>query len=142
MDDLKRKQIVSLIRNHGYVENQNPTVLVTRNQFFDGNDDPGSIGCNLYPEHPGIDTFNSVFQAIEVLPGVAGVYLPIRELLDEEGMWPYTDTALIVTTLPPDAFKTLLAPLQPDEVEVARPETFLNPVELPSGHKFVSVWWD
>jgi hypothetical protein len=31
--------------------------------FFDGNDDPGSIGCNL-SDHPGIQTFRYVLETV------------------------------------------------------------------------------
>ncbi len=55
MDEGKRKSLVSTIRERGYSE-AGPRVLVTRLEFFEGNDDAGSIGCNLLP-HPGVDTF-------------------------------------------------------------------------------------
>jgi hypothetical protein len=34
--------------------------LVSIDRFFDGNDDEGSIGCNLM-KHPGVDTFRRTF---------------------------------------------------------------------------------
>jgi hypothetical protein len=115
-------------------------VLVSRQEFFDGNDDPASIGCNLM-EHPGMEAFDAAFRAIEALPGVSGVYLAITELIDEEGMWPFTDTAFIVTSLSPDAFEQILAPLQPDEVERFS-ETFANSPKIPAKHRLIHVWWD
>ena len=35
---------------------QSEPQIVSIERFFDGNDDLGSIGCNLM-EHPGVDTF-------------------------------------------------------------------------------------
>ena len=139
MDETKRSQIVSTIRSCGYTETS-PRVLVTRHQFFDGNDDLGSLGCNL-SEHPGLETFDSVFRSIEALPEVSGVFFPISELLDEEGMFPYTDTAIIVTSLSPRAFEQLLAPLQPDEIH-SHSEKFANPPIIPPKHHLICAWWD
>lgn len=35
--------------------------------FFDGNDDPASIGCNL-SDHPGIQTFRYVLETVGSRP--------------------------------------------------------------------------
>jgi hypothetical protein len=115
-------------------------VLVSRSEFFDGNDDLGSIGCNL-GNHPGTEAFDAAFRAIEALPGVSGVYFGINELLDEDGSWPFSDTAYIVTSQPPATFRQILAPLQPDSIEV-QTEQFANPPAVPAGHSLVLVWWD
>jgi len=139
MDEEKRARIVNTIRNRGHT-GDGPRVLVSRQEFFDGNDDSGSIGCNL-AEHPGMEAFDAAFRAIEALPGVSGVYLAIAELMDEEGVWPFTDTAFITTSLSPGAFQQILAPLQPDEVERFS-ETFANPPKIPAKHRLIHVWWD
>ncbi len=139
MDEVKRKSLVSTISGRGYSE-AGPRVLVTRQEFFEGNDDVGSIGCNLLP-HPGVDTFGNVFSQIESLPGVDAVYFAITELIDEEGMWPFTDTACIVTDLPSSAFSSLLEPLMPSEIEASK-ERFVNPPQLPARYRLVQAWWD
>ena len=139
MIETKRRHIVSAIRARGYTE-IGCRVLLTRQEFFDGNDDCASIGCNLM-EHPGIESFDSAFCAIETLPEVSSVFFAVAELIDEEGMWPFSDTAYIVTTLRADAFQQILAPLQPDEMGSCA-EKFANPPEIPPNHRLVRVWWD
>jgi hypothetical protein len=43
--------------------------LVPIEEFFDGNDDLGSIGCNL-PEHPGIAVFRDILVGLTLRPDV------------------------------------------------------------------------
>ena len=53
--------------------------VVPIDRFFAGNDDLGSIGCNLDP-HPGIDRFRQVLTGLLARPaaGAAGRGLPGR----------------------------------------------------------------
>jgi hypothetical protein len=140
MDKIKRAQLISLVKGRGYSVG-GVRVLVSRNQFFDGNDDLGSIGCNLF-DHPGIAAFDDAFRLIEGMDGVASIYLAITEI-DEtnDTIWPFTDTAYIVTRLKPSTFADILQPLEPDEIGYAE-ETFANPPTVPTGYRFVQVWWD
>jgi hypothetical protein len=58
--------------------------------FFDGNDDYGSIGCNL-ADHPGIDVFREVLLGILDRADVAAVYAQISEIDPGEEYWPFAD---------------------------------------------------
>jgi hypothetical protein len=51
VDLQKRRRLLETIASQPPDE-----ALVTIDQFFDGNDDLGSIGCNLAP-HPGLHVF-------------------------------------------------------------------------------------
>ncbi len=82
-----------------------------------------------------------MFSQIESLTGVHAVYFAITELIDEEGMWPFTDTACIVTDLPSSAFGSLMGSLMASEIE-ARQERFVNMPKLPARHHMVQAWWD
>ena len=140
MDKVKRAQLIAAIRA---VESpsRSQRVLVSRSQFFDGNDDPGSIGCNL-TKHPGVGAFDKVFDQIEHTEGVSGVYLAISEV-DEtyDDIWPFTDTALIATCLAPSTFEAVLRRLSPDSIAPSQ-ESFSNPPVISEGYQLVSVWWD
>ena len=140
MDKTKCAKLIAAVKERGYSAGGD-RVLVNRSEFFNGNDDPGSIGCNLL-KHPGVDAFDAVFRKIEAMDGVAGVYLAITEI-DEtsDNIWPFSDTALIVTRLSPTAFESVLRPLEPDEAAISH-EAFANPPAIPQGHQFVYVWWD
>src|SRR3954452_23976533 len=89
--------------------------VVSITRFFDGNDDLGSIGCNLDP-HPGIDRFREVLTGLLDRPDVRGVYARISELDPGEGCWPYTDIVLVAGTIPEDALRQAVSVLRPDEI--------------------------
>lgn len=139
-DRKKRRKLIATAKALSYSDDGN-RVLVTRRQFFDGDYDPASIGCNLL-KHPGIAAFNGAFRKIEKMDGVAGVYFAVTEI-DEtyDSIWPFTDTALIVTRLTPAAFQPLLRKLEPDEIGLSE-EVFVNPPVIPEGYQPVYVWWD
>jgi hypothetical protein len=117
--------------------------LVPIQEFFDGNDDTASIGCNLL-EHPGIEAFRITFEKLAQRNDVEAIYAQINELVPDEDSWPFCDTVLVIGTLPLNALRAALAGLQPDEVgtseELIVPETLVakNPKNLP----VLVVWWD
>lgn len=115
--------------------------LVPIAEFFDGNDDLGSIGCNLI-EHPGIDVFRTVFAQVALRPDVTAIYAQIAELDPGEGSWPFSDTVLVVGSIAEDELKALLAPLEPDEIGQA--EDFgISDMHLENRNDRILVaWWD
>jgi hypothetical protein len=139
-DRKKRRQLMAAAKALGYSDGGN-RVLVTPRQFFDGNYDAASIGCNL-PKHPGIAAFSRAFRKIEKMDGVAEVYFAITEI-DEtyDSIWPFTDTALIVTRLAPAVLQPLLKKLEPYEIGLSE-EVFVNPPAIPEGYQSVCVCWD
>jgi hypothetical protein len=110
-------------------------------RFFDGNDDLGSIGCNLI-DHPGIDRFREVLVGLTQRPDVVAVYALISELDPGQGSWPFTDTIAVVGAISQSDLEQIVAPLEPDEVGPAR--SFRVPASILEKHKApVSVvWWD
>jgi hypothetical protein len=74
--------------------------IVSVTKFFDGNDDLGSIGCNLDP-HPGIDAFRGVLTGLLSRPDVKAVYAQISELDPGDESWPFTDTVLVAARFRP-----------------------------------------
>jgi hypothetical protein len=115
--------------------------LVAIDRFFDGNDDLGSIGCNL-SEHPGIERFREVFAALAARPDVESVYAQIAELDPDDDAWPFTDTVLVVGDIDEATLQAHVEELMPDLVEPAIPRTV--PPELRERHKgrVWVVWWD
>ncbi len=109
--------------------------------FFDGNDDLGSIGCNL-PEHPGIEAFRETFRRLVQRPDVEAVYTRISELDPGEASWPFTDTVLVAGTISVDELRSIVAPLHPDEV--GRGAAFGAPQSLLQRHggQILAAWWD
>ena len=117
-----------------------PDQLVSIERFFDGNDDLGSIGCNLI-EHPGIERFRDILVSLTRHPDVQAVYAQIAELDPGEDSWPFTDTVLVVGSIDAYTLKNLVAPLQPDEVA---PSASPVPSLISSEHdgEVTVLWWD
>jgi hypothetical protein len=109
-------------------------------RFFDGNDDLGSIGCNLDP-HPGIARFRTVLTSLLARPDVEAVYAQISELDPGEGFWPFADTVMVVGPIPAADLWAAVGQLQPDEVGPA--DAFGVPPVVAAHRSPVSVlWWD
>ena len=76
MDQEKRLRLIEAIRRQGLPSPDAPLPVVTLEQFFDGNDDLGSIGCNLI-DHPGTASFFATLRAIRDRPNVHNVLVEI-----------------------------------------------------------------
>lgn len=116
-------------------------LLVPIGEFFDGNDDLGSIGCNL-ADHPGIDAFRKAFEAMRRRPDVEAIYARISELDPGPDSWPFSDTVLIFGKIPLEELKRILASLEPDEIVPA--EEFGVEPEITARHSVPALlaWWD
>ena len=86
--------------------------VVRAERFFDGNDDTGSIGCNL-SEHPGIAAFQEILTGLEDRSDVQAVYTQIRELDPGEDSWPFTDTVLVAGTISTGDLTAAVSSLEP-----------------------------
>jgi len=134
MDTAKRDRLVT--RLTGEPEPR----LVPIGEFFDGNDDLGSIGCNL-SEHPGVAAFRDAFAHVAARPDVEAVYAQIAELDPGDDCWPFADTVFVVGAIPPDELARELEALEPDEVGPA--DGFDLPESLTRYRAPVLVaWWD
>jgi hypothetical protein len=115
--------------------------IVSIERFFDGNDDLGSIGCNLM-EHPGMDVFRSILVGLLKRPGVEAVYAQVAELDPGEDYWPFTDTVFVVGRISADELRADVAALQPDTVGDA--VDFMVPRIISQRHDLpvLAIWWD
>ena len=133
LDNIKAK-------NHPFAGGPGPTVGLQ--DFFEGNDDTGSIGCNLLSS-PGPQRFYEVFKGLGARSDVQGVFVQITDLMDDGVSWPFSDTIFVLGKIPVDELKRILAELQPDEVGEFPPETI--PKDMPAlqpGMRHLGVWWD
>jgi hypothetical protein len=142
MDSSKRRELVDRIKILGLLSHDSPLPLVTLEEFFVGNDDYGSIGCNL--NLPGPQFFYENLKLIRSKSNVQDVLVEITEV--EEGdptMWPFSDRIYVFTDAAADDVGRWMAALQPDTIE----EGFANGKpergpELKPGFKCYGVWWD
>lgn len=110
-------------------------------RFFDGNDDLGSIGCNLI-KHPGINKFRDLLIGLLRRPDVEAVYAQISELDSGDGSWPFTDTVLVVGSLGVDALRDQLSELEPDEISPAEEFGISSTLGEKHSGPVLAVWWD
>ena len=117
-----------------------PNPVVSLDDFFQGNDDVGSIGCNL-DSHPGIDTFYQVLRSVRARESVQDVLVRINAV---EDMWPFSDVVYVISSSPLEQIREWLKPLQPDEVEdgLYWDQKLATDVELLPGMRIMYAWWD
>lgn len=132
-----KEKLIEKINSLGFPGNE---IVVTIDEFFEGNNDPGSIGVNIYPNQPTPNDFYNKFKELKALNTIDDIYVRISDL---EGEWPYTDTVYVITTLNKDELAKLLSPLQPDEIY--KGWMYKKPINAPKvlkGFSVYSVWWD
>ena len=112
--------------------------IVSIERFFDGNDDAASIGCNLM-EHPGMDVFRDVLTGLLRRTDVQAVYAQIAELDPAEDSWPFTDTVVVIGSIPLDELSQAVSVLQPTDVGSDRD---FSELAQKHGGRALAIWWD
>jgi len=137
IEPAKRERLLRLIR--AQPEYGDGRALVTVSEFFDGNDDLGSIGCNL-SDHPGVDHFRQVLSDIEDRSDVEEVWMQIYDL--EEGEWPFSENVLIIGKVPTSEIARLSESLQPSEISELQMEWIPARAKHLAGLNYINLWWD
>ncbi len=78
MDELKRTALIGEITRQPAAA-EDPLPVVGVELFFDGNDDIGSIGCNLL-NHPGTAAFRELLMGIRARNDVQDVLVEVYEV--------------------------------------------------------------
>ena len=123
------------------LEAQPEPQVVPAERFFDGNDDTGSIGCNL-SEHPGIAAFHKILTGLEGRSDVQAVYAQITELNPGEDSWPFTDTVLVAGTISTDDLNAVVSSLEPDDVSSVADFGASAQIAAKHGTPVHVIWWD
>jgi hypothetical protein len=120
-----------------------PAPLLTLEEFFEGNDLIGSIGCNLATQ-PQPSDFYDLLKQLRVRRDVSDIRVEIT-CVDHPGAdWPFSDTVWIMT----DAKADTVAAWFPQELAPNLAHEGWNPgmryeqVPVLDGHRPISVWWD
>jgi hypothetical protein len=139
----KRDSLIAQTEAQGFPAIGCPLPVVPLEVFFEGNDDIGSIGCNLNP-HPGIRFFFEHLLSIRSRPDVQDVLVEIYEIEeDEPESWPYSERIYILTSASATDVAEWMKRLRPDEIE----EGYLMgeppaAPELAEGMRVYGAWWD
>ena len=135
MDDIKCKKLKAELSAQAEPQ------IVPVDRFFDGNDDMGSIGCNL-PEHPGIGTFRDVLAGLLRRSDVEAVFAQIYEVDPGPDSWPFADLVLVARTISVNDLRVAVNVLEPDQVSAAS-DFSVSPL-VAERHKspILAIWWD
>jgi hypothetical protein len=115
--------------------------LVSLEEFFDGNNDLGSIGPNL-DSQPTPQEFYVFLKNLRSWPDVADVRILITQY-DGPGIWPFSDTIFVITSASPQTVRTWIPQrFKPDEVGVDAPSDRRESVFIPAGMQTVTLWYD
>ena len=140
MKDLER--LMALIAEQQAIHGESEEIAVSLEDFFTGNDDLGSIGCNLGDEQPPIGRFYESLLEIRNRPNVQDVLVRIYAQEDPDS-WPYTDTVYIISSATAEEIESWVSDLLPDEIA---PEWIYGKPpaapDLHAGMTACSVWWD
>ena len=127
-------------------------IAVSLEDFFVGNNGKHSIAANVQPAPP-YDTAESWFALLKTIRSTKGVKdvvigIAMIEPYDDGrvGMWPYSDTIWIYSSLDRESIASLVAPLEPDEVldaSINDPNWDLHPpFSASDGARPYWIWWD
>ncbi len=117
MDTAKRLELVERLKSLGLPSPERPSPLVTLEEFLIGNDDYGSIGCNLTPML-GPQFFFEKLKFIRSQPSVQDVLVEVIEVEEEDPtMWPFADRVYVFTDRTPEDVAHWTVSLQPDAIE-------------------------
>ena len=142
MDYAKRQNLVERIKTFGLRDSDRPLPVVTLEEFFVGNDDYGSIGCNLTPML-GPQNFFKTLKVIRSKANVQDVFVEISEVSEDPTTWPFADRVFVLTSGTADEIKRWTADLQPDSIQEGSTLGRSSSVpELRPGYKCYVVWWD
>lgn len=141
MDLANRSALIEYLRSVGGLDETQPAPVVTLEQFFEGNDDYGSIGCNL-TDHPGPAEFYRELLAIRSRDEVHNVLVEIHEVEEgDDSMWPFSERVIVIARCELAAVADWLAPLQPSEIDAGFPLP-PNAEQPPAGYTVFAAWWD
>jgi hypothetical protein len=133
-----RPELFRKIIAAGFPDNE---VVLTLDEFFIGNNDDGSIGANLYPDQPSLQTFYETFKGLIKSGKIKNAFVRIADIEDTE--WFYSDTIYVVGQIAFDDLQKELAGIQPTEIYTGW--MYDVPANLPENYSEMpefSVWWD
>ncbi|MCL6250236.1 hypothetical protein M3P36_04125 [Altererythrobacter sp. KTW20L] len=120
-----------------------PLPLLTLEEFFDGNDFVGSIGCNLESIPRPADFYNWLTH-VRNKPEVSDVRIQITCVDDPGNDWPFSDTIWVITSESASSVKEWVPEkLGPCETwEGWSERTKYDECHVAEGHTPIAVWYD
>ena len=127
--------------------NINQPVLLSIDEFFDGNNDEASFAPNVENKLP-MSTYYKILKSLSQHPKTIATFVELKDVMiydngqlhDDE--WFYTDIVYFVTDLTKEEIKEATKSLQPDEVEYDTEHEIKGLNEKYKDKNIVYVWWD
>jgi hypothetical protein len=136
------ERITDRVNRHGNInDHATPRPLLTLDEFFDGNDVIGSIGCNLVPT-PSPSDF---YEQLKTIASRSDVFdIRVQVTLFDAPEWPFSDTVWVVTTAEcEDVLAWFDSSMKPDECNAATPDAnVIESLIVPTGWKTLTCWWN
>lgn len=134
----KHSLLLAQIKKAGFPKKE---VFVSVEDFFDGNEDDGSIGVNIYPNPPSLQKFKEVLTEIKNADKTSTLLIRIADIEDSD--WFYSDMVFISGNYTLSNVKKLFKVLKPDEVyEGLMYNDRLNNISNQISGRSYSIWWD
>lgn len=136
------QRIVERINWHGDINRPaTPRPVLSLEEFFEGNDDPGSIGYNLNPP-VGPQHFYQLLKGIRDRPDVADVLVEVTQH-EAPAEWPSSDTIWVITSAAPDEVQEWMGDCYGDDVyDGWVSDRTREPYQIPPSMRAVGIWWD
>jgi hypothetical protein len=136
------ERIAQRVNRHGDINDPaTPRPLLTLQEFFEGNEITGSIGCNLVPT-PTPAEFYELLKRVAARPDVVDVRVQVTAFDVPE--WPFSDLVWIVTSADPqEVIEWFEESVRPEKCWAGWPERVaIEPRFVPPGMQPVACWWD
>lgn len=146
IDIVKRDNIVKkydLLNFHNF----DKPILLSIDEFFDGNNDEGSIAPNLI-EKPSVSEYYTTLKKLSENPKVSAAYVKLNEVMIydngklNDNEWFYSDMIYIIGDLTKEEIKEAIKNLNPDEVEYVDEIINEDIIKKYFNKKIVYIWWD
>ena len=142
----KREILINKYDLYNFPKKKEP-VLLSIDEFFDGNNDVASIAPNL-EKKPRINEYYTILQALSKHPKTVTSFVEIKDVMIytdgklNNNEWFYTDIVYFVGDLTKEEIKEATKQLLPDEVEYDTENRINGLSNKYRDKKIVYVWWD
>jgi hypothetical protein len=145
IDTAKRNKLVAKYDLLKFPNIKQP-ILLTVDEFFDGNGDEASIAPNLSVK-PRMTEYCSILKNLADNPKTTAAFAEIKEVMIYDGKlndneWFYSDIIYFVGDLTKEEIKAATISLMPDEVEYDNEDRIKVLSEKYADKNVVYVWWD
>jgi hypothetical protein len=146
IDKEKRNHLVEKYDLLNFSKAKKP-VLLSIDEFFDGNLDNASIAPNL-DKKESINVYYKILKELAENPQTIDAFVEIKDVITyDDGQlydneWFYTDKVYFIGDLTKEEIKEATLILQPDDVDYEQESRIANINEKYKDKKVVYVWWD